>query len=286
MDTTVASALSHINPEDRDVWIRVGMAIRSEFGDSGFEVWDDWSAQAQSYRPRDARSAWRSFSGGGVGIGTLFFLAQEGGWRRETPSLPYRSRKVSKATIRDVAADHDAARLTAQEWLCEAVLGTHPYLASKGFPAERGLVFEGDLLVPMRDQRTNQLNSLQRIKSDGSKRFLKGGKASGSVFAMGSGTETYLCEGYATALSIRAALAALYRQARVVVCFSAHNLPKAPGSYVIADNDKSETGKRYAEKTGLPWWMPPEVGTDANDFHRAHGVQALANAIRDLRRQA
>src|SRR3546814_7594504 len=82
------------------------------------------------------------------------------------------------------------------------------------------------------------------------------------------------CEGYATALSIQAALKRLYRRASVVVCFSASNLAhvaKSLGGRVVADHDESGTGERAARETGLQWCMPPDVGTDANDkIGRAH----------------
>ena len=38
-------------------------------------------------------------------------------------------------------------------------------------------------------------------------------------------------------------------------------------------------GDRYAAQTGLPYWLPPEPGTDANDFMQHHGVAALAEAL-------
>ena len=124
--------------------------------------------------------------------------------------------------------------------LDQAHLSPHDYLARKGFPTHQGLVLDGMLLVPMRDPDSSELRSLQTISADGEKRFLKGGRAKGSVFVFGAGTETYYCEGYATGLSIRAALTSLYRQVRVVVCFSAGNLAHvAKRGYVIADHDKS-----------------------------------------------
>ena len=49
------------------------------------------------------------------------------------------------------------------------------------------------------------------IGPDGSKKFLPRGKASEAVYKIGKGAERYYCEGYATALSVRAALRRLYR---------------------------------------------------------------------------
>ena len=144
------------------------------------------------------------------------------------------------------------------------------------------MCLDGKLLVPMRDHKTTRLNSMQSIAADGTKKFLAGGKASGSVFRMGNGGSRWLVEGFATALSVRAALRSLYCNDPVVACFSAHNLTNVPGSFVIADNDASGTGEKYARKTGLPFWMPPEIG-DANDHHRRHGIAALAASLNELR---
>lgn len=165
----------------------------------------------------------------------------------------------------------------------------HPYLDRKGFKDEQGLVdFDGRLVIPMRDVgRYQRVNSVQWIATDGAKKFLPGGAAKGSALVIGAGPEQWLCEGYATALSLRAALSSLYRQARIVVCFSAGNLAAVARlltgrRYVMADNDASGTGARYASATGLPWGMPPDVGMDANDMHQAHGVRAVAELMREV----
>lgn len=193
-------------------------------------------------------------------------------------------------------AKHSEARAKAAEMMRRAVLGTHPYLDAKGFPGERGLVLDGELLIPMRELGTYaQVNSLQRISADGAKLFLPGGKAKASVFHIGPNLpkERWLVEGYATGLSVRAALRWLHADGQIVVCFSAGNLAhvgkivrawRTP-AFVLADNDKSEAGKKAAEETELPWCMPPNVGEDANDMHQRHGIGALAELIRAVRQR-
>lgn len=216
-----------------------------------------------------------------------------------------RSEKVDRREVRRLMAksaqrereQHERARTLAESMMARAQLSVHPYLAAKGFPLERGLVLDGELLIPMRDFRLYKIvNSLQRIKADGSKLFLAGGKAKGSVFFIGPymASERWLCEGYATALSIRAALKALHRDAQVVACFSAGNLAHMgrlvrdlrPAAYVCADNDASEAGAKAAEETGLPWVMPPTVGQDANDMQMEAGARALAQLLRTVRARA
>lgn len=185
---------------------------------------------------------------------------------------------------RQVRARGEAARL-----LRECTREAHPYLTAKGFPDLQGLVHpSGDLIIPMRDiSDYGVINSLQRISPGGAKLFLPGGKAKGSVFVIGRGAwrERWLCEGYATGLSLQAALIDLRRQAEIIVCFSAGNLKRvAPlvkrPAYVFADNDASQTGLEAALATGLPWVMPAATGWDANDVHQREGLRTLCALLR------
>ena len=117
-------------------------------------------------------------------------------------------------------------------------------------------------------------------------------------------------EGYATALSLQATLRYLSRDAEVVVCYSslgnlakcarrgvvivdhdAHICPRAPygcgarwsAAGVVpqrcpmcgGDKVVQAAGEKAAMATGLPYWMPPELGDDLNDYWlRVWGVCA------------
>lgn len=201
---------------------------------------------------------------------------------------------VDKAALRarraiaeaEVRAKQQEARQNALAMLQRAAIGPHPYLAAKGFPDEVGFVLDGELLIPMRDFNAyRNVLSLQRIAESGSKLFLPGGKTKGAVFLLGTNfRERWLCEGYATALSLRAALRYLHRDASIVVCFSASNLTfigkQLKAGFVMADNDESRAGEMAARESGLPFVMPPVVGMDANDMHKADGLARLAKLIR------
>jgi putative DNA primase/helicase len=56
----IREALGFIPADDRDTWVKMGMAIKSEVGDAGFDLWDGWSQQADTYNSRDARDVWKS----------------------------------------------------------------------------------------------------------------------------------------------------------------------------------------------------------------------------------
>ena len=77
----IETALGYIPADDRDLWVRIGMAIKSALGEAGFAPWDDWSRSSQLYRKADAHTVWRSIDAdGGITIATLFFEAAKYGY--------------------------------------------------------------------------------------------------------------------------------------------------------------------------------------------------------------
>lgn len=208
-------------------------------------------------------------------------------WTVHQEAIPFRDGTVKPSPVRlavtqAVRKDAEAAAAQAHEIVKRCAFQKHPYLAAKGFPKECGLVdpLDGRLIVPMYDaNRYTRLLSVQRIAIDGSKLFLKGGVAKDAVYHLGRGDADVLVEGFATGLSVRTAMDALYRSCRVVVCFSAGNLASVARLYaralVVADNDASQAGETAARKSGLRWVMPATVGMDANDLHQREGLPAL-----------
>ena len=90
----IRAALAAISADARDdregVWRPVGMALHHEFGggESGFNLWDEWSAISAKHDARDQRRVWESFgkgTGKATAIGTLYALADQhgAGWRRK-----------------------------------------------------------------------------------------------------------------------------------------------------------------------------------------------------------
>jgi len=78
----IRAALQFIPAHDRAIWLRTGMGIKAELGEAGFELWDAWSQQDDSYDRGAAKSVWRSIRPTGkVTVGTVFHLAQANGWR-------------------------------------------------------------------------------------------------------------------------------------------------------------------------------------------------------------
>lgn len=189
----------------------------------------------------------------------------------------------------------------------------HPYLAAKGFPEGRGLVIDdprgflpaGDLgaamaralpqggpllVVPGRIGKT--ITTVQFITPEGDKKNILRGQMGGAAHRIATGRETWVCEGIATALSVRAALRLLGRSVTVYSAFSAHNVGRfakgIPGAIVAADHDKPieqlngcGTGAFYAAQSGCRWVMPPERG-DFNDMHMRNGLRAVAIRLKEV----
>jgi len=90
----VAELLKFIPPaEEFDPWIRIGLAIKHELGDDGFELWRTWSARAKNHDGFDATyEKWEELEPDGrIGIGSLVHWARAGGfimpdWWHEMPN--------------------------------------------------------------------------------------------------------------------------------------------------------------------------------------------------------
>jgi len=277
--STVEQALSFIPADDRDTWIKCGMAIKAEFGDSGFDLWDTWSGTAENYRARDAAASWRSFnSSGGVGIGTLFHIAKQYGYqcdsnnkpRPPTPEQVAKREAKLKAEAdllvsrREAAASKAVSIWNAPENVLEEMQPTiadHPYLKRKGIQAYGAKIYHGNLsiggmscnnalMIPMR--LNGETSSLQFIAADGSKRFLPSGEKGGYLIGkITSGVPICIAEGFATGASIHEATGYA-----VIVAFDAGNLHKLaealrarnPDARIVlcADDDETGTGQRKA----------------------------------------
>jgi len=209
-------------------------------------------------------------------------------WKPDSP-VTAEDKKISVAAIRQ--AD-DQRRKQQQVAIQRAIamlngsgFSTHPYLERKGFADEQGNVLwvEGKpvLLIPMRV--AGSLVGLQQIDADGGKKFLYGQRTSGASFTFDNKGVNIVCEGYATALSVRAAMKQMKQRYTLHVCFSAGNMVKVASGLergiVIADNDASGTGQEAAQKIGWPTWMSDRTGEDANDFHMRVGMFAFTQSL-------
>lgn len=294
---TIKSALSFLSPDPREFWVEMAMAIKSELGEAGFDTWNRWSQQSDAYRAADAKAVWRSIRGRGITIRSLYKAARERGWQG-TGAAPEqrRSDSAAKQAAEDarVQRDRQRAATRAAEIIAKCQFGKHAYLHTKGFPEMQGLVHEpeiGDLRLVIPMYVGKKLVNVQEINRDCQKKFLFGGQAGGAEHVFDAHGMDVLCEGYATGLSVRAAMDTLRMRYRIHVTFSANNMVRIArglsGGVVIADNDESGTGERVARQIGWPYWMSDVVGEDCNDAMRRLGLFRLSQAMRQiLRREA
>lgn len=189
----------------------------------------------------------------------MWFLKDSG----NVAKAVYREARKSYADER--TRQHGKAQAKAKQILANCELMPHAYLEKKGFPGLHGLVSDHKLVIPMR--RGQDVSGLQTVTSWGEKKFLYGQDNQCATHRIGRGRDNVLCEGYATALSLAACLKGDYS---IWVCFSAGNMVKVAKQLgrgiVIADNDASDTGRKAALATGLPFFMPETTGQDLNDL--------------------
>lgn len=291
----IAQALDYLDPNcGREEWVRIGMAIKSELGSGGFDIWDTWSKNGKSYNRLDARDTWKSIKpSGGITIATLIHEAQQFGFslneemREPISAQQIEERRNKRKTEEDAAkAEFDRKRALAAEraksmWeLAHDIEGDdHAYLKRKGvlaFGLRIGKWTKGQdaLLVPLRNI-DGQLVSLQAIFANDNpelgrdRDYLPGGQKRGSFHLVGSkptgaNAVIVVCEGYATAASIHQATGL-----SVVVAFDAGNVPTvaramrelfgAATIIIAADNDQ---------------WTKENDG-----IHHARQAASSANAI-------
>ncbi len=207
--------LQGIPSNDRDIWINVGMSIKSELGDEGFSVFDEWSQRASNYDANAVKSVWRSFRGTGITIATLVQLAKECGWEPDKKSVaiapairpapkPIKSNTQKYAIKLHLASSKD-----------NADIAQHPYSINKGIEwsagAGRGIA-SGSIIgknadciiVPIRAIETGKVQAVQCINSEGRKQTF--GPVKGGALLLGSTFDKsltwYICEGWASAFSM------------------------------------------------------------------------------------
>ena len=213
-------------------------------------------------------------------------------WKSDKPTTfdPEKLARVVQKAQDDTERRQREAAQKAQFIMDRCDQARHDYLKAKGFEDQIGFVLPADgkqtLVIPMRV--AGKLVGCQLIDQEGGKKFLFGQRTSQAEFVFDNKGPHIYCEGYATALSIRAALKSLKKQYTLHVCFSAGNMEKValvhgPG-FVVADNDESKTGEESAKRIGLPYFLPPTVGQDFNDMQREVGLLRSAMALDKLLR--
>jgi putative DNA primase/helicase len=253
----IREALQFIPVGGHDERVRVAFMLKSELGDSGCELWDEWR---DGRGDDEAQSVWRSASETGpLKIGTLIHEARERGWRddgsyqKRTPAeIAERKRideeRAAKEEAENVRILAGTARKAAAIWKAATeAKADNPYLKRKqvspvatlreidadaaaailGYaPKFNGEALKGRLLVvPVKQGET--LSTVELIDGDKRKAALAGrGTKIGGYWAAqrlpdGDGPEPLkFAEGVATTLSVKESDGALS-----IATLSAGNIP-------------------------------------------------------------
>lgn len=112
-------ALRFVSDSDYDQWIKVGQALHDGFGEQGRALWMDWSSGGAKYQGEgDIDTHWKSFhQGGGVGIGTLFYLAAQHGDHHAEGF----SRKTARADFSGLTIDNDTGEVLEPHYLARFI---------------------------------------------------------------------------------------------------------------------------------------------------------------------
>ncbi|MBE7567813.1 PriCT-2 domain-containing protein [Acidithiobacillus sp. HP-11] len=132
----IMGALLYVSPEvEYNIWIKIGMGLKTSFGDAGFTIWDNWSKKGNNYPGTQAlRAKWLSFDRGAVTVKTVYFYAKQYGWNGKPVyiDLPFpvkilpadQHQKLAKSVCIDEARDQ------TEKYLESVILDHKPFTVS------------------------------------------------------------------------------------------------------------------------------------------------------------
>ncbi len=302
------SALLVLDPGcERSEWVSIGMAAKS--AGLFFEDFNQWSANAANYAgEKDCKQQWDSFKpGGSITSGTLFYLAQQAGWK--APKEGLQRTNAMRGEVVPIRAEKTSQRpaypTAAAVWeLCEPATAIHPYIQRKQgvptglrvYPATaprlviRQQSMAGWLVVPCREL-DGALQTLQFISPAGDKLNLPGASFGNGFFML---EEAGSAHGVVEVEGIGQAWAALRAMdVRAAVCFGAGRAAAVANALRVAhpgepltialDRGKEAVAEQVARAVNGEWCpLPTEcpANYDINDFLQEHGPEALASLLR------
>ena len=276
-------------------------AMRREGIDPPAKIYLDGKLHRFDTGKRKDKSAWYIAFGDGIPAGRFgdWREGTERTWRAEmdrsftaAEEMAFTRRMAEAKATRD--AELERTRETASTvvdtiWADGmAASPDHPYLARKGIGVHCARVTgDGRLMLPLYSP-DGSISSLQYISEDGTKLYHPGGATGGKFWSVGTDDSIiYIAEGFATAATVHETTGNM-----CIVAYSASNLVPALAAMreihgktkpivIVADNDVSGVGQRYAEqaaaKYGARIIVPPIEG-DINDY-RLSGRDAKALLI-------
>ncbi|MFM0736542.1 AAA family ATPase [Paraburkholderia xenovorans] len=310
----IRAALSHVPADNRDTWVQMGMAVKAELGESGFDLWDTWSQASDAYSESDTRAVWRSFKAGGITIATLFKEAIAHGYTESEPLRPLdpaehaRRRAAREQEAQQAAAQHERTQAEAADkardlWdKAGKVHADHAYVRAKKIKPYGAKQLREQLVIKIQDV-DGAHHSTQYIQPDGGKTFQTGGRISGCFAAVTAGvkpnasTPLLIAEGFATACSLHEAtgfpVAAAMNAGNLLNVAKAWRAKYPRIRIVICADDDTETAgnpgmtkaleaaRAVGASLAVPDFGPdrPDRSSDFNDLHALDGLDALRRCV-------
>lgn len=202
-------------------------------------------------------------------------------WRGDAKPDPMWQQKKKAAELSRQERQAKASKKAG--WILNnAEKKNHPYLDKKGFSTEKGYVWNNLLVIPMRIE--GNLVGCQLIDESGNKKFLAGQITKGASAVFDNKGLDIICEGYATALSIRRTMKHLRKRYTIHVAFSAGNISTlAKGiekCVIVADHDP--VGIKTARSTGKKYWLSDTEGEDFNDYEIRVGTEQASLTLSSI----
>lgn len=167
----VLEMLEVVDPDDREVWLKVGMALHA--GGWPASVWDTWSKGSPKYRIGEPFRVWKGFKpSGGVTFGSLVYMAQAAGWQpKEKPYEEIDFSNIDGVDLREFRAKLGTAPAELPEvelklsvgglvgdtlsWINSTAFKLQPELTCMNILAALGAVFGRRYALQKLNTRTN-----------------------------------------------------------------------------------------------------------------------------------
>lgn len=96
-----------------DDWLKVGMALKHQFGEAGFELFDEWSQRSAKYDAHDCERRWKSFQAHRANVATFSSIIHMAGGRIK-PETPEEAKASYEDLVNEIEDCTDQDVLTGR----------------------------------------------------------------------------------------------------------------------------------------------------------------------------
>lgn len=157
-------ALHWIPSDDREIWIRLGHALRT-LDDFGKALWFEWSQKSSKYEAKAAEAAWRSFKPVRISHRAVFAEARRYGWNGPNgPGADHHTGGPEPRAGRQADRVDDTAPEFSEEALALDFAGRHSHRLRFVHAWGRWMIFNGQRWVP--DDTLDSLDEVRRMSRE------------------------------------------------------------------------------------------------------------------------